>query len=202
MTMPAIASAPLLSRVKSWQLIGLGISGWLTLYSIALLTWGASSNLIGHAQGGCFAVTMTLAGLEAKRYRRGVPMQTVLDWVNGTTTDDLNQTIANVIRRQHFSTEKPHLLEAEMGFGVRAVKDGRTIVFETGRWKEPVVDLPHVQSTEANRREILADLAIIVSAGAPDEESKKFVDAHPLQLLAGNELKSLLKAEKTSASKI
>ena len=59
--MKKCASAPFLSRVKSWQLIGLGISGWCTLYSVAMITWGASSFKIGNAQGGCFAATMALA---------------------------------------------------------------------------------------------------------------------------------------------
>jgi hypothetical protein len=198
-------SAPLLSRVKSWQLVGLGISGWITFYSMALLTWGGSSNLIGNTRGGCFAITMTLAGMEAKRYRKGgsnpygsVPADS-MDWLDGTTTQQLNQTIAKVIRGHSFKTEIPHPLESKMGFGVRAVKEGRTVVFETARWTDPVIDLPHVQLTEANRKQILADLAVIVGSGTPDEESQKFVQAHQLQLLAGNDLKNLLASEKATS---
>jgi hypothetical protein len=199
-------SAPLLSRVKSWQLVGLGIAGWLTFYSMALITWSGAwsgcSNLVGNTRGGCFAITMTLAGLEAKRYRRGgVTMGASasadpLDWVNGISTQQLNLTLARAIRGYSFKTEIPHPLESKMGFGVRAVKEGRTVVFETARWTEPVIDLPHVQSTEASRKEILADLAVIVSAGRPDEESQQFVHKHPLQLLVGDELKSLIEKHK------
>jgi hypothetical protein len=199
-------SAPLLSRVKSWQLVGLGIAGWLTFYSMALITWSGAwsgcSNLVGNARGGCFAITMTLAGLETKRYRRGGATLGIsgavdpLEWVNGISTQQLNMTLAKVIRGYSFKTEIPHPLESKMGFGVRAVKEGRTVVFETARWTEPVIDLPHVQSTEASRREILADLAVIVCAGKPDEESQKFVHKHSLQFLVGDELKSLIEKQK------
>lgn len=192
-------TAPLLSRVKFWQLVGLGISGWAALYSVAILSWGASSNVIGHAQGGCFAVTMTLAGLEARRYRKGGSISSdPFDWANGTTTEQLNLTIAHVIRRQDFKTEMPHPTESRMGFGVRAVKRGRTFVFETARWREPVIDLNHVQSTEENRKVILADLAIIVGAGTADEETQQFVKSHSLQLLVGKDLKNVLDAEQLS----
>src|ERR1035438_4416181 len=57
-------SAPLLSQVKSWQLVGLGITGWVTLYSAAIITWGTSSTIVGNTQGGFFAITMCLASLE------------------------------------------------------------------------------------------------------------------------------------------
>jgi hypothetical protein len=201
--MEASVSAPaLLSRIKSWQLVGLGISGWVTLYSVAILTWGASSNLIGNAQGGCFATTMTLAGLEASRFKRGgsIPADP-LQWVQGIPAEQLNHTLTWVMQKQEYKIEASQGLETEMGFGLRAVKAGRTVVFETGRWKEPVIDLPHAQTTEGNRKRVRADLAVLVGAGTPDEETRIYVKNHPLQLLAGQELKNLIAAEMPPAKK-
>jgi hypothetical protein len=200
--MEASVSAPvLLSRIKSWQFVGLGISGWITLYSVAILTWGASSNLIGNAQGGCFATTMTLAGLEASRFKRGgsIPVD-ALQWVEGIPTEHLNQTLTRVMQNQEYQIEASQGLEIEMGFGLRAVKAGRTVVFETGRWKEPVIDLPHAQTTDGNRKRVRADLAVLVGAGTPDEAVQIFVKTHPLQLLAGQELKKLIAAERLPAN--
>ncbi len=195
-------SAPiLLNRIKSWQLVGLGISGWITLYSVAILTWGASSKLIGNAQGGCFATTMALAGLEASRFKRRESFPAdPLQWVHGIPTEQLNQTLTRAMQQQEYQIEASHGLETEMGFGLRAVKAGRTVVFETGRWKESVIDLPHAQSTEGNRKRVRADLAVLVGAGTPDEETRLFVKTHPLQLLAGQELKNLVAAGRPPAN--
>ena len=196
-------SAPLLSRVKSWQLIGLGISGWCTLYSVAIITWGTSSNLIGNAQGGTFAATMTLASFEAKRHKKGgSTISNSLQWINGIPTEHLNQTIAQAMRKQEFRIEASSTTETEMGFGVRAVNAGRTMVFETGRWKEPVIDLRHALTTEENRKKVFADLAIIVSAGKPDDDAKYFVRNQPVRFLVGKELKNLLRDEKLSGEKV
>jgi hypothetical protein len=197
--MEARISAPLLSRVKSWQLVGLGISGWVTLYSAAVLTWGTSSTVIGNAQGGCFAVTMTLAGLEASRFKNRKLISTdPLQWASAITTEQLNQTITQVVQEQDYSIEAPHPSEVQMGFGVRAVHAGRTWVFETGRWKEPIIDLPHARNTEENRKRVFADYAVIVGAGTPDEDTRLFVKFHPVQLLVGKELKNMLPAEVSS----
>jgi hypothetical protein len=189
-------SAPLLSQVKSWQLVGLGISGWCTLYSVAILTWGTSSALIGNAQGGCFAATMTLAGLEAKRYRKSALPTDPLQWTVGISTEYVNQAIATLLLTRQFHIESCRNNENEMGIAVRGVNSGRTVVFETGRWREPIIDLDHVQATEENRRKAGADLAVIVSAGNPDENAKNFVRTVPVEFLAGNQLKELLAAEK------
>ena len=195
--MDATVSAPLLSRVKSWQLIGLGISGWCTLYSAAILTANASNVMIGNAQGGCFAVTMTLAGIEARRYKKtpSAPVD-ALEWAGGVSTEHLNQTLAQVMQKRDFRIETCQPVETEMGFGVRAINAGRTLVFETGRWKEAVIDLLHVQATEANRRKVRADLAIIVGAGKPAEDAQTFVQTHSIQLLVGKELKDMFDSEK------
>jgi hypothetical protein len=191
--------ASFLDRVKSWQLIALGISGWVTLYSVAVITWGTSSFVVGNSQGGCFAFTMTLASLEARRLKQDSSMgAAAMNWTGGFTTEQLNQTIERLVQRQAFHIEKPKPCELEMGFGVRAVNSGRTLVFETGRWEEPVIDLPHVQSTEENRKMVRADLAIIVSAGVPQEDVHAFVNTHPVQLCVGKEFKQLAAAAKTA----
>jgi hypothetical protein len=192
-------SAPLLSRIKSWQLVGLGISGWVTLYSAAIIFWGASSFVIGNTQGGCFATAMTLAGVEVRRFQKAnsFPLDP-LQWIGGITTEQLNQTLAQNVKKQGLLVEAPNPVEADMGFGFRAVNAGRTLVYETGRWKESVIDLRHAKTTEENRNKIRADLAIIVGAGTPDEDTKIFVKSHPLKLLVGNELKDLFADEKPS----
>lgn len=197
--MNASVSAPLLSRLKSWQLVGLGVSGWCTLYSVAILTWGAGSALVGNTQGGCFAAAMTLAGVESRRYRKNAAApENALQWAEGIPTVHLNHTLARVMQNRDFRIEPCPPSQVEMGFGVRAVNVGRTIVFETARWKEPVIDLPHAQATEENRKRASADLAIIVAAGAPDEAARAFVDRQPLQLLVGQELKNILTPHKPS----
>jgi hypothetical protein len=196
--MESSVSAPgLLGRIKSWLLVGFGVSGWVTLYSIAIITWGANSNLIGNIQGGCFATTMTLAGLEASRSKRGASIHAADTplWIQGIPTEHLNQALARVMQRQEYQIEPSHELENEMGFGLRAVKAGRTVVFETSRWKELVIDLPHAQTTEGNRKRVRADLAVLVGIGRPDDAARTFVKTHPLQLFAGQELKNLIVAE-------
>ena len=200
--MDKCVSAPLLSRIKAWQLIGLGISGWLALYSIALISWGASSTLIGNAQGGCFAATMALASFETKRHRKCVASPTdALQWANGIPTEHLNQTITLVLQKREYQVETCQRTETELGFGVRAVNSGRTLVFETGRWLEPVIDLPHAQNTEDNRKKVCADVAIIVGAGQPDEAAQIFAKTRPIAFFAGPELKALLAAEKPVVKK-
>ncbi len=190
-------SAPLLGRVKSWQLIAFGITGWCTLYSVALLAWGASSNLVGNTQGGCFAATMTLASMEANRNKkRGSQPPDPLQWVGGVSTEQLNQILARTMEKREFRVEACHRSETELGFGLRVINSGRSMVLETARWQEPIVDLCHAQTTEANRKAIRADLAIIVGAGAADEETRTFVKTCPVRLLIGDELKALVEAEK------
>ena len=193
----ATTSALFLSRIKSWQLIGLGVTGWVTLYSIALINWSASSGTIGNAQGGCFAATMTLASLEARRLNKNKsqPRQNSLLWADYIPTFELNQTLDQIQRQKGFTTEVLQKHEQEMGFGVRAVKGGRTYVFETSRWKELTIDLLHAKTTDENRKKVMADRAIIVSIGVPDEDAALFVKANPLQLLAGEDLRSLLAGE-------
>ena len=192
--MHAAASAPLLARVKSWQLVGLGLTGWCTLYSVALLTCGPASLVIGNAQGGCFAASLTLAGYEARRYRKAPVV--VVDPFTGLTTLQLNQTITRAAQKHAFRIEPLHRTEMQFGFGVRAVSAGRTLVFETSRWQEPVISLDRVQGTEENRKKVYADLAVIVSAGKPDENALAYALAHPIQFLAGKELEEMLAAEK------
>jgi hypothetical protein len=196
--MEASISTPILSRVKSWQLVGLGISGWVTLYSAAIISWGASSFVVGNAQGGSFAAVMTLAGRETRRLRRGSSM----DWVTGITAEQLNQTLTQAMQKNQLQLEALHPIEADMGFGLRAVKAGRTFLFETARWKESVIDLLHAKTTEENRNKTNADFAIIVGAGTPDEDTKIFVNNHPVKLLVGNELKNLFAEEKSPVDHI
>jgi hypothetical protein len=189
-------SAPLLSRVKSWELIGLGISGWITLYSAAVISWGASSFVVGNTQGGSFAATMVIAGLEARRFQKGSPVPIdPLQWADGITTRQLNLTLSHFLTLQQFRVEAPHPTEAKMGFGLRAINTGRTLIFETDRWKEPVIDLLHAKTTDENRKTVRADVAIIVGAGTPDKDTEIFVKTHPMKLLVGQELKNLLAAE-------
>jgi len=195
--MDVTRSAPFLSRVKSWQLVGLGVTGWCTLYSVAILTWGNSSTLVGNAQGGCFAATMTLASFESRRYRKGgVAPSGPLEWVSGISTEHLNQNLAQIMQQREFRVEACSPDDAALDFGVRVVSSGRTMVYETGRWKEPVIDLLHVQTTDDNRKKVSADLAIIVSAGKPDEAAQTFLRTRPLKLLIGKELKALFNDEK------
>jgi hypothetical protein len=59
-----------------------------------------------------------------------------------------------------------------------------------------VIDLGHVQITEENRKIVHADLAIIVSAGNPDEAAKMFAETRPINFLVGQELKNILNAQK------
>lgn len=195
-SMKTMSSAPLLSRVKSWELVGLGISGWIAIYSAAVISWGASSFIIGNAQGGCFAATMTLAGLEVRRYKKGsLVAPDPLKWADGITIRQLNQSISQSLMFKRFRVEAPHPTEAEMGFGLRAIIAGRTVVFETDRWKEPVIDLLHARTTDENRKAARADIAVLVGAGTPDEDTEIFVKTHPIKLMVGQELKNLLASE-------
>jgi hypothetical protein len=194
-----LRSAPLLSRVKSWQLVALGISGWCTLYSVAVITWGASSVKIGNAQGGCFAAAMALAGFEVRRYRKGIPTpipEDPLQWISGVSTEQLTQVIAQTMQSREFRVEPCHPIETELGFGVRAINGGRTMVFETSRWKEPVIDEFHAQTTEENRKKTSAARAIIVGAGNPDEGALTFAKTHAISFLAGKELKDMFTVAK------
>jgi hypothetical protein len=201
--MQAKISAPLLYRVKSWQLVGLGFTGWVTLYSIAIINWAACGTAASNAQGGCFATTMALAGLEARRLNKNKNEREhdALHWADNIPTFQINQTLDRIQQKKGFTTEALHAHEKEMGFGLRAVKDGRTFVFETSRWKEPVLDLLHAKTTDANRKKAMADRAVIVSTGIPDEETKLFVKSNALQLLVGEELQNLIEAETLSPEK-
>ena len=199
--MRATPSAPFLCRIKSWQLVGLGITGWVTLYSITLIHWAACTTFVGNIQGGCFAATMTLASLETRRLYKNKSrrdqdaLHHSLHWADNISTFELNQTLGRVQQKKGFTTEALHQLEKEMGFGLRAVKDGRTILFETGRWKEPTIDLVHAQTTDENRKMAMADRAVIISIGVPDEETKYFIKSASVQLLAGEELLNLIESE-------
>jgi hypothetical protein len=198
--MEASISAPLLKQVKSWQLFCFGISGWVTLYSAAIISWGASSFIVGNAQGGSFAVVMTLAGREVRRLQKG--SSDLLQWAGGVTTEQLNLALTITLQKNELILEALHPNEAEMGFGLRAVKAGRTFLFETARWKESVIDLLHAKTTEENRNKTNADFAIIVGAGTPDEDTKIFVNNHPVKLLVGKELKNLFAEEKSPVNHI
>jgi hypothetical protein len=192
----ASISAPLHRQIKSWQLVCLGISGWVTLYSAAILSWGASSFVVGNSQGGSFAAVMTLAGCEVKRRQKG--SSDLLEWADGISTEQLNLALTNTLKKNELLLEALHPSEAESGFGLRAVKAGRTFLFETGRWKESVIDLLHAKTTEENRNKSNADFAIIVGAGTPDEDTKIFASTHPVKLLVGKDLTDIFTDEKPS----
>lgn len=204
--MDANVSAPLLARVKSWQLVGLGLTGWCTLYSVAVLSWGANSMVVGNSQGGCFAATMALAGVEARRYQKGKGAAPVvvepLPWFNGITAEQLEKSILRFAQKRSLRIEPFRKAETMVGFSTRAVGAGRTLVFETEHWQKPVIDLAHAQTTDENRKKVRADLAIIVGVGTPDEATKAYVQTHPVQLLVGEELKGLLDADKPQVGTI
>ncbi len=189
-------SGPLIRRIKSWQLVCLGISGWVTIYSVAIIYWGASSFVVGNTQGGSFAAAMTLSALEVRRRQKG--SVNPLQWADSITTEQLNVALTRTLQRNELLLEALHPNEAQMGFALHAVKAGRTFLFETGRWKERVIDLPHIKITEENRSKSNADFAVIVGAGRPDEETKIFAKTHPVKLLVGEELKAIFTEEKSS----
>ena len=199
--MVARISSPILTRLKSWQLVCLGVSGWLTLYSAAMINWSSCRFLVGNFQGGCFAMVMTLAGVEVQRFKRSSEKSAnnSTSWMDGLTTAQINFNLAQIIQQQEFRVEAPSPIEKQAGFGVRAVNAGRTIVFETSRWDEPVIALEHAQSTEENRRNVLANLAVIVGVGKPDEEVAAFIKNHPIQLLVEDEFKSMMESEKPAS---
>src|SRR5208282_4556909 len=109
--------------------------------------------------------------------------------------EQLNQTLTQNLQKNDLLLEALHPIEAEMGFGLRAVKAGRTFLFETARWKEPVIDLLHAKTTEENRIKTCAHFAVIVGAGTPDEDTKMFANTHPVKLLVGQELRDMFAAE-------
>lgn len=192
-------SAPLLGRVRFWPLlIALGIAGWCAVYSVALLSWSGVSTVAGNAQGGCFALAMTLAGVEARRYQKnGLDAPAAaFQWAEGISAEYVNQILAGALKKTDARVETCLALEIELGFGVRAVQAGRTMVFETVRWKEPAIDLAHARTTEENRRKIAADLAVIVGVGAPDKAAQAFAETRPVQFLVGPELRTMLGATK------
>lgn len=191
-------TAPFLSRVKSWQLVALGFSGWCTFYSIALV---AGSAFAGHIQGGCFAASMTLAGVESRRFRRIEAPANTLSWIQSMPTEELNRTLAQVLEQQEFYVESTSTAEKEMGFGVRAVKSGRTIVFETDGWHEPIITLAHLEATEKNRQKVFADIAYVVSLGVPDVEAKAFANSHPIRFLGRSDLLAKFSAEQMATPK-
>lgn len=201
--MRASISAPLLYRLKFWQLIGLGVTGWVTLYSIAVINWAGCSAIVGNAQGGCFATTMALAGLEARRLKKnkGECEHDALHWADNIPTFQLNQTLERIQQQKGFTVEAIQHHEMDTGFGVRTVKEGRTFVFETSRWREPTIDLRHAQTTDENRKMAKADRAVIVSTGVPDEDTKIFVKSTALDLLIGEELQTLIEGEITKPEK-
>ena len=187
--------------MKSWQLVCLGISGWVALYSAAMINWSNWCTMVGNAQGGCFASVMALAGVEARRLNRsGSKAVNPYDWCNGLTTAQINFNLAQVIHRQEFRVESPSQIESQAGFGVRAVNSGRTVVFETERWMEPVIGLEHAMSIEENRKKVLANLAVIVGVGKPDEETTLYIKSHPIKLLVGEEFKSMIESESDSSA--
>lgn len=190
--MDTCISAPLLGRVKSWELMALGITGWCALYSTALITGGSSSAAIGHAQGGCFAAAMVLAGIEARRCKKAHPNRVdSLAWASGICTEQINQTIALDALQRELRVEPCLPVEIELGFGVRAINAGRNVVFETSRWREPVIDVAHVRATEENRQQVSAAHAIIVSAGHPDDDARIFARSHPVSFICGKEFKNM-----------
>lgn len=136
---------------------------------------------------------MALAGMEVRRLKKnsGVSLDP-LQWTEAITTDQVNEAVVQITLEKEHRIEPPHPAEAEMGFGVRAVNSGRTWVYETSRWREPVIDLEHAKTTDENRRKVLADFAVIVGVGAPDEDTKIFAKTHPVRFLVGDELKSRL----------
>jgi hypothetical protein len=199
--MATINTAPLLSRVKSWQLVGLGLTGWCALYSAAMLTCGPGSFLVGNAQGGCFAVTMTLAGVEARRHRKNLSLPDTLEWTGAVTTEQLNQAIASSLREQAFRVEPTRDSDVELGFGVRSVNSGRTVVFETARWKEESIDSNHVQATDENRIKAHAQYAVIVGVGAPDDAAKQLAQSRPVEFLDRGQIKEILGVDKANGKK-
>jgi hypothetical protein len=192
MAVPVVA--PFLSRVKSWQLVGLGLTGWCTLYSAAIISWNNCSVTIGNAEGGCFATAMTLAGIEARRHRKGVAIP--LNPFTGVTAYQVNQAVLRLAREQSFRIEHVNQAELQCGFGVRAVGAGRTVVYETSRWEEPVIDLPHVQSTDDHRKQVCADVAVIVTLGQPDENAAAYVQTHAIQFLGRKQLEPFIEVKK------
>lgn len=194
--MVAHLSPKLLMQTKSWQLICLGVSGWLALYGAAMTNWPAWRNLVGNSQGGCFAIVMSLAGVEVKRFkRRQLADDENLRWASCLTTAQINAHLAQVIQSQDFRVEPPGPEEAQAGFGVLTVNAGRTVAFETDRWREPVIDIEHAVHTDENRKKIRAHLAVIVGIGEPAAAVSEFTKTHPVQLLAGNEFKRMMKVE-------
>jgi hypothetical protein len=190
------SSAPLLSRVKSWQLISLGFSGWILIYGTSIVCRGVTSPASGHLQGGCFAAAMALAGVEARRYRK--PKAKPADpfaWTSTVSNDQINQAVMQIAHEKNYRVEAPHPIEADMGFGVRAVNSGRTWVFETSRWNERVINLTHAMATEENRKKIHADVAVIVSAGTPDADTQFFAKKHPVLFIVGDEIKNRIPIE-------
>jgi hypothetical protein len=174
-------------------LAALGFSGWCALYSAALLNWGACRALVGHAQGGCFALTLTLAGVAARRYQESLPKPAdPLALASLLTTGQITALLERRMARREYRVEPSQGREIELGFGLRAINTGRTILFETARWQESVVDLEHVQITEANRVAAAADLAVVVGVGAADEAARSFVKSHPVRLLLGHELQDMV----------
>ena len=84
---------------------------------------------------------MTLASLEASRHKkRGSTPTDPLQWTSNVSTAQLNQILARTMEKREFRVEPCHRLEIELGFGLRVINTGRTMVFETARWKDPVVD--------------------------------------------------------------
>jgi hypothetical protein len=155
--------------------------------------------MIGNAQGGCFAIAMTLAGVEARRLRKG-PVAPV-DPFSGVTTAQIDQTVLSHAKARAMRIEPLHAAEKQLGFTLRAVGAGRTLVYETERWHESAIDLTHVQAADENRRKVHADLAVIVSVGKPDEQAIAYVQTHPVQLFDRKELKQAVVPKKPKAEK-
>jgi hypothetical protein len=187
-------SAPILNRIAGWQLLALGLGGWVALYSSATVNFQKGlAELTGHAQGVCFACVMVLGGGEARKRKRArdhkAKLNNALKWVGEMSDTRFEEQLSMHFHRLEYRLESMDDAHRAMGFGLRVVRDGRTTFVHTGFWRAGNVDGERLArlAEGSDIESLAADRVLLLTRAEVSETTRKRMSSNSWTVVSGME---------------
>jgi len=169
-----------------------GISTWInhSLKTRSLVNFG-------HLLGGLVVLAILGGGVGGNRHRRRraafLRQNITLDWVNGLSWQEFENLVGEIFRARGYAVENVGGGGADGGIDLRLRRMGETTLVQCKRWKvfkvgvKPIREFIGVMASEGVNR------GIFVSSGIYTNETLRFADGKPLELIDGAQFAEMAK---------
>lgn len=135
-----------------------------------------------------------LSALNSWRKKRLLDKQNDIDSIRRLSWKEFEELVAEIFRRKGYSVIENSSKGPDGGVDVALKKDGNLFLVQCKRWKARKVGVQIVREMYGVMIAEQATGVIIITSGFFTQESQRFAEGKPIELIEGSQLASLVKS--------